>query len=187
MSAVLSSFEQIYAGFHAKVQRYLTRLVGPDEAEDVTQEVFTRINRALPTFRGESQLSTWIYRIARNAALDRLRSPSFKRTTEDGLPDESELGDIASEDADTGTAEAAPSVEEQACRRERYDCYRSFIADLPAGYRAVVALSELEDRAANEIADMLGLSVGVVKIRLHRGRARLLQELKAHCKAEDWL
>jgi len=54
-------------------------------------------------------------------------------------------------------------------------------------YRTVVALSELDDLAANEIAEILGISVDVVKIRLHRGRARLLQELKTHCNAEDWL
>lgn len=75
MSALAMDFEQIHAAFRPKVQRYLARLVGEGEAEDLTQEVFLRISRALPTFRGECQLSTWIYRIARNAALDRLRAP----------------------------------------------------------------------------------------------------------------
>jgi RNA polymerase sigma-70 factor (ECF subfamily) len=54
-------------------------------------------------------------------------------------------------------------------------------------YRTVVALSELEGLAPAEIAEILGLSVGAVKIRLHRGRAQLLRELREHCKAEDWL
>ena len=58
---------------------------------------------------------------------------------------------------------------------------------MPLNYHTVVALSELEDLAASEIAEILGLSLDTVKIRLHRGRGRLLQELRTHCKAEDWL
>ena len=69
-------FEEIYTDFRPKVQRYLTRMVGEHEAEDLTQEVFIKISRALDAFRGESQLSTWVYRIATNAALDRLRASS---------------------------------------------------------------------------------------------------------------
>ena len=67
------NFEQVHADFRPQVQRYLARMVGEQEAEDLTQEVFVKINRALGTFRGESKLSTWVYRIATNTALDRLR------------------------------------------------------------------------------------------------------------------
>ena len=79
MSNDESEFQKIYDSFRPKILRYLTRLVSEYEAEDLTQEVFVKINQALKTFRGESQLSTWIYRIATNVALDRLRSPSFQR------------------------------------------------------------------------------------------------------------
>jgi RNA polymerase sigma-70 factor (ECF subfamily) len=162
--------------------------VGEYEAEDLTQEVFVKVSRALSSFRGESQLSTWIYRIATNAALDKLRDPSFKRIVQNGLPEEGpNSAETEVEDKDAWTGEEAPSPEQRLFRKERYECYCNFIENLPVNYRAVVALSELEELAANEIADILGLSVDVVKIRLHRGRTRLLQELKAHCKAEDWL
>jgi RNA polymerase sigma-70 factor, ECF subfamily len=187
MGATGLSFEQIHADFRPKVQRYLARLVGEAEAEDVTQEVFLKISRALPSFRGESQLSTWIYRIARNAALDRLRAPSFKRAANDGRMDEPGLGEWASEDPEARAVDEGPSLEELACRKERYDCYRGLIRELPVHYRTIVELSELEDMAAGEIADLLGLSAGAVKIRLHRGRVKLLEELKAHCKPQDWL
>src|SRR5512143_409390 len=69
-----SSFQEIYERFQPGVLRFLSRLVGEDEAEDVVQEVFLRVDRGLEGFRGESSLGTWIYRIARNAALDRLRN-----------------------------------------------------------------------------------------------------------------
>lgn len=157
-------FDKIHADFRPKVLRYLTRMVGEHEAEDLTQEVFVKISRALQTFRGESRLSTWIYRIATNAALDRLRDPSFKRIAQEGLIEDADSGEIRIEDKVVMPGQV-PSLEQQVCRKERYECYRDFIQDLPANYRTVVALSELEDLAANEIAEILGLSVDVVKIR----------------------
>ena len=187
MNQVELEFDQVHADFRPKVQRYLTRLVGEHEAEDLTQEVFVKISRALKTFRGESQLSTWIYRIATNAALDRMRDPAFKRIAQNGLADGSIPDEIEVEHKDVMTGAEAPSLEQQVCRKERYECYRDFIESLPANYRTVVALSELEELAANEIADILGLSVDVVKIRLHRRRAVLLKALKGYCKPEDWL
>jgi RNA polymerase sigma-70 factor (ECF subfamily) len=187
MSEAALDFEKIHADLRPKILRYLARLVGELEAEDLTQEVFVRVSQAMHTFRGESQLSTWIYRIATNAAVDRLRSPSFKRFVEDGPMDMSGTGEAKGEGEDIRTGQEIPLPEEQLFFKERYECYRDFIQDLPLNYRTVVALSDLGEFAANEIAEILGLSLGVTKVRLHRGRARLLQELKKHCKAEDWL
>jgi RNA polymerase sigma-70 factor, ECF subfamily len=187
MDRIALDFQQIYADYRPRIQRYLARMVGDVEAEDLTQEVFVRVHRSLGTFRGDSQLSSWIYRIARNAALDRLRSPAFTNTAADALPEDSETGEILLEDRDAWCGEEAPSLEQQLFRKERFACFCDFIQSLPANYRAVVALSELEELAAGEIAGLLGLSVDVVKVRLHRGRVRLFEELKSHCKPEDWL
>ncbi len=74
-------FEKIHEAYRAKIFRYLTGLVGEQEAEDLTQDVFIKVGQALKTFRGEAQLSTWIYRIATNAAIDKTRSSSFRQTT----------------------------------------------------------------------------------------------------------
>jgi RNA polymerase sigma-70 factor, ECF subfamily len=181
-------FETLHTEFRPRIQRYLARLVGESEAEDLTQEVFVRVHRALPTFRGEAQLSTWIYRIATNAALDRLRSPSFKRSDPYGL-----LTTGDGEDAGAAAGEAvwpeqeAPPLEQQIHRQERLACFCDFVKNLPASYQAVMVLSELEDLTIQEISGVLGLEPGVVKIRLHRGRAKLLEQLKAHCSPEDWL
>jgi len=67
MSEAILDFQKIHDEFRPKIERYLVRLVGEYEAEDLTQDVFIKISRALQTFRGESQLSTWIYRVATNA------------------------------------------------------------------------------------------------------------------------
>ena len=180
-------FNKIYTEFHPKIQRYLTTLVGESEAEDLTQEVFIRVNRALPGFRGESQLSTWIYRIATNAALDQLRGPAAKRSLEMELPEDADTVEAELADRDAWSGEEPPSTEEQLFRLQRVECFCDFVENLPANYRAIVALSELGEYGAAEIARLLGLNVEVVKIRLHRGRARLIQELRNHCKPEDWL
>ena len=66
-------FEEVYAAFHTKIYRYLRRLVGEQDAEDLTQEVFAKVSRSITDFRGEAQLSTWIYRIALNTAITHLR------------------------------------------------------------------------------------------------------------------
>ena len=187
MNPVELDFHTIHSEFRPKIQRYLARLVGETEAEDLTQEVFIRVHRALPTFRGEAQLSTWIYRIATNAALDRLRSPSFQRADPGGLPATAGEEEEKIAGRVVWPNEEAPSLEQQVHRQERVECFCDFVKNLPASYQAVVALSELENLTVGQIASLLGLEPGVVKIRLHRGRARLLQELKAHCHPEDWL
>jgi len=157
-------------------------LVGEHEAEDLTQEVFVKVSRALTTFRGESQLSTWLYRIATNAAIDKMRSLSFRQDAQKSSLDDS------NEDEDRDVwMEEKPLLEQQFMRKERYQCFGNFVKNLPPHYRTVVVLSELGELTNNEIAEVLGLSLDVVKIRLHRGRARLVQELKTHCKAEDWI
>lgn len=192
MNELSLDFLEIHTEFRPKILRYLTRMVGEYEAEDLTQEVFVKISRALTTFRGESKLSTWIYRIATNAAMDRLRDPSFKHQLQAeslSLPPNPEVSNVREEEVDRNvwTGEAAVSPEQELFLRERSDCYQDYIENLPLNYRTVVALSELEELAVSEIAVILGLSPDVVKIRLHRGRAKLLKELRAHCKPEDWL
>lgn len=183
MSARQLEFKEIHDEFRLKLRRYLARLVGEGEADDLTQEVFVRVSQALPTFRGESQLSTWIYRIATNAAIDKMRAVSFRQDAQkDSMDDATET-----EAKDIWTGEEPPSLEQQAMRNEMYECFADFVAKLPANYRTVVVLSELEQLTNEEIAEILGLSVAVVKIRLHRGRERLLKELKENCKAEEWL
>ena len=183
MEADELDFQKIYATYQPRILRYLARLVGENEAEDLAQEVFVKVSHGLKSYRGEAQLSTWVYRIATNAAIDRIRAASFRQDSRlDWLDDLSET-----EDTDPWTSEETPSLEGQLMRKEMYECFIDFVKRLPPNYRTVVVLSELERLPNNEIARILGLSIEVVKIRLHRGRTRLLQELKTHCKAEDWL
>lgn len=172
-------FQQIYRGFQPKIVRYLTRLVGEQEAEDLAQEVFVKVAQGLENFRGEAQLSTWIYRIATNAALDRLRSPAFQR-----LAEKRPFGDSTTEgeeNVDDRAVKKDPSVEQKLIRKEMNECIRDFIENLPESYRAVLTLSELEGLKNAEVAEILGITLDTVKIRLHRARANLRKELQNHC------
>lgn len=175
-------FQSIYKTFYPKIIRYLAHVVGWRDTEDVTQEVFLKVNQALKTFKGESQVSTWIYRIATNSALDKLRSPSFRQTGRSSLSVESTgEGEIEITDKNAWTSEKTPSIETSAIRKEMNECIRGVVEKLPENYRTVVTLSELEGFRDDEIAEILGVSIHTAKIRLHRARARLKEELEIHC------
>jgi RNA polymerase sigma-70 factor (ECF subfamily) len=161
-------FQELYDEFHPKIRRYLRSLVGTNEAEDLTQEVFTKVSQALPGFRGDSKASTWLYRIATNTAFDRLRISSYRRGGQVTLPVRQ-------------AAETSPDIEQELVRKEMNECIRRYIDELPPGYRSVVLLGEEEGLTNGEIAEALGITLDTVKIRLHRARTRLKKELGRGC------
>ena len=176
-------FQAVYDDFRPKILRYLTNIIGENEAEDLTQEVFVKVSRALETFRGESKFSTWLYRIATNTAIDKMRTSSFRQDIDiNELDDSDDTGDRL-----LGIGEETPSVEQSLMQKEMYQCFIEYVKNLPVNYRTIMVLSELEGFTNNEIAEVLGISLDTVKIRLHRGKTKLIQELKNNCKAEDWL
>lgn len=168
------SFESIHRKFRPKLLRYLAGLVGADEAADLTQVTMIKVSQHLPDFRRECSLATWIYRIATNVALDRLRQREPDRVSIDFHEDE------AADDRTSAALQVA-SAESCAARQEMSSCIREFVDTLPEHYRLVLLLSEVEGLADAEIADATGLSLGTVKIRLHRARASLRDRLRAGC------
>lgn len=173
MESTRPDFASIHDRFRPRVLRYLTRLAGEADAEDLTQSVMLKVSEGLPGFRGDSSLATWIYRIATNTALDKLRG----RAT----PLAADAAPQADDDAAVPPGLRAESVEATAIREEMNACIREFIERLPENYRTVMVLSELEGFTNGEIASILGLSLGTVKIRLHRAREKLRQDLASGC------
>jgi RNA polymerase sigma-70 factor (ECF subfamily) len=175
MSISKQEFSTIYDEYYPKIVRYLTRLVGELEAEDAAQEAFVKIDRSLESFRGDSSLSTWIYRIATNTAMDHLRRPSSKRSllgTEDK--------DLSS-DEDTGPIDNKPLLDTLLIRKDMNDCIRGVVDSLPADYSTVLVLSKFEGLTNLEIAEIIGISLDTAKIRLHRARTKLRKALEAKC------
>jgi len=173
----IQDFHKIYSEYYPRIVGYLRRIVGESEAEDVAQETFVKAGKALETFRGDSQLSTWIYRIATNAAMDHMRHrSSLKRAPEEPLQEECEA-----EDQDLWTGEKKPSLEASLIRGQMNECIRGIVEKLPANHRVVITLSELEGLTNGEIAEILQVSLDTAKIRLHRARAKLKTELEKQC------
>ena len=178
MSDAGEDFAHVYETFQPRILRYLTNLLGAADAPDVTQEVFAKVDRGLRTFRGESQLSTWVYRIATNAARDKFRSAAFRAgRAHETLPD----ADDQLADRDTWTGEEPVPVAHRLAREEMQACIRDHIDRLPEAYRTVLVLSDLEELTNPEIAEILDLPLSTVKIRLHRGRTTLRRFLEAGC------
>src|SRR5512141_1265249 len=173
------SFQEIYERFRPGVLRFLSRLVGDEEAEDVAQEVFLRVDRGIEGFRGESSIGTWIYRIARNAALDRLRSrPAW---LESARQLQTHGSDEDPEDVMSQIPDEQASLERYLMGKEMSECIRGRVDTLPESYRRVLVLSELVGMTNAEIASAIGVSEGAVKIRLHRARSLLREDLGTHC------
>jgi RNA polymerase sigma-70 factor (ECF subfamily) len=176
MGTTEPEFNHIYDEFYEKISHYLKRLIGENEAEDLTQEVFLKINKGLAGFEGKSSISTWVYRIATNAALDKVKSRSHREDSKTVVLEE------ASNDTENVCAEKTSlSAEREAIRNEMNECIQEFVDRLPTDYRTVIILSEIKDLKNQDVADILRLSLDAVKIRLHRARARLKTEFEAGC------
>lgn len=167
-----ADFQWIHDRFRPRVLRYLGRLVGERDAEDLTQSVMLKVSNGLPGFRHDSTLSTWIYRIATNVALDKLRSSVHEQALD---------GEMDPDEANVPLEAQTPSVEATAIRAEMSACIREFIDGLPQPYKIVTVLSEIEGFANAEIAAIVGISVDTAKIRLHRAREKLRQGLTSGC------
>lgn len=171
-------FPAIYTHYYEKIKRYMARMVHETEAEDLAQEVFVKVSRGLKDFKGRSSLATWIYKIAANTALDRLRVLSSQKETGQVEPEKNE--DEAGGSL-LRTEDRNPSPESSLIRKEMHDCIRGIVEGLQDSYRTVLLLSEFEELTNNEIAEVLGISADAVKIRLHRARTKLRKRMEVQC------
>lgn len=175
------SFRTLYDANHQRVRGLLTRMVGPQEAEDLTQAVFAKAAKALPSFHGEGQTSTWLYRIAVNAASDWLRSRSMQEAKltvllPDGSDEDMRAAAIGSPDVDS-----KPSPEDELSHKQMRACLEGEIGKLPEAHRIVLMMSALGGLTDDEIAQVLGISVANTKVRLHRARQEFKKIIAARC------
>ena len=172
------SFKKTYEEYHPVILQYLARIAGPSEAEDIAQEVFEKVNKGLGSFHGKSKLSTWIYRIATNTAIDRSRSATYKHAKEHiAIEDNAcrELQDIPED-------HKIHSTDQLVIQKEMRECINEYIDKLPTAYKTVIVLSELEGLSNKELAEILDISLENVKIRLHRARNKLREVLSEACE-----
>lgn len=172
-----NDFKTIYTEYYQRIVQYLTKIAGPNDAEDIAQDVFDKINRNLEGFKGKSKLSTWIYRIATNTAIDKFRSAAHKQVTKHNAIED----DMDSEAQSFWVENKSPATDQAVIRKEMSECVNEFIDKLPPDYKTIIVLSELEDLSNKEIAEILGISLENVKVRLHRAKAKLKTLLNDGC------
>jgi RNA polymerase sigma-70 factor (ECF subfamily) len=176
LSARTDAFRRLFASNQGRIRALLSRMVGPQDAEDLTQITFAKAAQALPDFRGEAEVATWLHRLAVHGALDWLRSRAANeaRLT---VP----LPEPSAEDGTGELRSAAPSPEQEVARKDMHACIRGEIAKLAEPYREVLMLSFLGQLDDREIADVLGLTLANVKVRLHRARQEFKKIIEARC------
>jgi RNA polymerase sigma-70 factor, ECF subfamily len=168
----LAAFEELARRHRDIVFRTAARIVGPTEAEDVTQDAFLRAFHRLDQYRGTAAFRTWLLQIAQNAALNTLarvrRRPVDPVLESDELPDRDPV------------RHPATRLE----RRERQKRLELKLVSLRPEYRSLLVLRDLEGLSYGEIADVLDMPLGSVKGRLHRARSELIELLRNN--TYDW-
>lgn len=162
--------DELYTRYSGGVRKHLARLVGDVEVDDLMHDVFEKAQRGLGRYRTEARLSTWLYRIATYAAIDRLRSRSVRERFVS--PQALEDNEVPSDEVPADRALAAT---------EMRSCVRRLVDRLPPAQRVVVVLAELRGMSDHETADALGITVASAKIRLHRARLALRRLMNCEC------
>jgi RNA polymerase sigma-70 factor (ECF subfamily) len=158
--------------------RYILGMVrDPAEAEDLTQETLLRAYGKLASLEDPARLVPWLYRIATNVTYDRFRQASYRHRPQQL----SEDGEGPDREAVVDLADSGPRLDKLMQQREMSSCVQDYIAALPESYRAVILLHDVQGLTNPEIAEMLGLTLATVKIRLHRARNRLRAALGEGC------
>ena len=160
-----AAFEQLYQQHYRRVYSLCLRMLSSTtQAEDLTQEVFLQVFRKLGSFRGDSAFTTWLHRLTVNQVLMHFRKRGVK------LEHTSEEGDFTNVvDTPLQSTRRISMVDRLALEKA--------IAELPPGYRTVFTLHDIEGYEHEEIAGMLGVSIGTSKSQLHKARMRLRELL----------
>jgi RNA polymerase sigma-70 factor (ECF subfamily) len=165
-----SGFEELVRRYQRPIAAYVYRMVGDyDAALDLTQEVFIKVYNSLGRYRAEFKFSTWIYKIAHNAAIDHLRRHASRELALSS-GDHNDRGEVVIE-----SRRMTPEQESE--RKERCGEIETVIQLLPHAYRELIVLRHSHDLSYDEIAEVTGLPLGTVKNRLFRAREAMRDEL----------
>jgi RNA polymerase sigma-70 factor (ECF subfamily) len=163
-------FEELVRRYQRPIAAYVYRMVGNyDAALDLTQEVFIKVYNSLARYRSEYKFSTWIYKIAHNAAIDHLRRYAVReQALTNGF-------DVERREVSLESRRLTPEQESE--RNERRSEIESVVQMLPAAYRELIVLRHSQDLSYDEIAEVTGLPLGTVKNRLFRAREAMRDHL----------
>src|SRR5215207_7948767 len=169
VNGVEGSFEELVRRYQRPISAYVYRMVGNYEsALDLTQEIFIKVYNSLRRYRSEFKFSTWIYKIAHNAAVDHLRRSSTR--------EQSLVAGTDGDSFDLPIESSSLTPEQESERKERRGEIESVVRALPANYRELIILRHSQDLSYEEIVEVTGLPLGTVKNRLFRAREMMRQQ-----------
>ena len=175
----LAAFEQLVSRYQNKITGYAARMLNDStEAEDVAQETFIKAYRSLASFRGESSFSTWLYRIATNLCIDRVRKIKRSPKPAYSLDEPFDKEDKGGRELPDMTYEPSLSIEREEVRRQ----VRETVAEMPEKLRAVIVMCDIQGMSYENIAQVLDVPLGTVKSRLFHARADLARRLKPYIR-----
>lgn len=167
------AFETVARDVIPVLTRYLRHYASDRSvADDLLQETLVRISHGLSNFEGRSNLRTWAFAIATRVATDYFRRPEHRVKIVDilDLEDSEEL------------AIDETAIDEKLANGAMAACIREVVDSLPEDYRAALVLHDLEEMTARQVAEICGIPISTVKIRIHRARKRLREALKTQCE-----
>ncbi len=160
-------FDHLYESYEPMVERWVRRLAGPGaEVEDLVHDVFVVALRRRGEFRGEAKVSTWLFRITELV----VRKRRFRRKLRQCL-------DVLHRSHELAVVQPSPTPLEVVEQRQRVQRLYAALDWLPDKYRTAVILCDIENTGAEEVGHLLGLTANAVWVRVHRGRAMLLERL----------
>jgi RNA polymerase sigma-70 factor, ECF subfamily len=165
------TYDEIYKAYSDRIFNYLSRTVGHDESKDLTQEVFIKVYKSLKSFKSKSSMYTWIYRIATNAMIDRMRKKSL-------IVDRCNLND---KQLFCGHTAEYISEELKIVEDEMHECICSYIKMLPPKYRTIIVLREYELMPVRDISEIMNIKQENAKKMLLRARKKLREILEERC------
>ena len=173
-----TAFEKLVRRHERRVFSLVYRMLGSrEEAEDVAQEAFLSLHRNGRRFRGEARFSTFVYRVAANAALNRRRTLGRRRAREEAL--------VRRQDAGDDLPAAPRDPEDAASGGEVQQRVQAALGELPADLRLAIVLYDIEGQSYSDIAQALRIPEGTVKSRIHRARTALRERLRSLAQANE--
>ena len=173
------AFGDLVTLYEKKIYNYCLRMTNRrEDAEDLTQEVFVRVYKGLKGFQGNSQFSTWIFRIAHNICIDHYRKSKFTTVSLNQPKNEEDQRemDLPSED---------PTPEEEALRKEQQEFLLKCIGELRLEYKTVIILRDIQHHSYEEIAEILDVPLGTVKSHISRARSALREAVRPLLQGGD--
>jgi RNA polymerase sigma-70 factor (ECF subfamily) len=180
-----SAFTPFVESFQSKVFQYTWLMCGQrEDAEEVAQDTLLKVFESFDQLREPEHVKAWVFRIAKNYCLMKRRrsvfAPEREFSLDELMPDSRPGSDSPGSAASERVRDERELPEEGLLRREMERELRTAIQELPANYRSVVLLRDVEELSTAEVAEVLDLSVDVVKQRLHRGRLALRKRLAGY-------